>query len=87
MPTGLRELAIFSASLGFDIRSSPTGLPPGSQKHKRLRGSLPEAFLLCTHALHLHRLETRMNTEVQKMGWLMGLEPTTTGITILDSTN
>jgi hypothetical protein len=22
-----------------------------------------------------------------KMGWLMGLEPTTTGITILDSTN
>ena len=23
----------------------------------------------------------------QKMGWLMGLEPTTTGITILDSTN
>jgi hypothetical protein len=23
----------------------------------------------------------------EKMGWLMGLEPTTTGITILDSTN
>jgi hypothetical protein len=23
----------------------------------------------------------------QKVGWLMGLEPTTTGITILDSTN
>jgi hypothetical protein len=25
--------------------------------------------------------------EVKLVGWLMGLEPTTTGITILDSTN
>ncbi len=26
-------------------------------------------------------------SEVKPVGWLMGLEPTTTGITILDSTN
>ena len=25
--------------------------------------------------------------DMRKVGWLMGLEPTTTGITILDSTN
>ena len=30
--------------------------------------------------------EDRANC-LNEMGWLMGLEPTTTGITILDSTN
>ncbi len=45
-----------------------------------------------------YRLPTRTNPETTKpgrnrakcliyLGWLMGLEPTTTGITILDSTN
>ena len=43
--------------------------------------------LECTHTLHPHPPETRANASDQKLGWLMGLEPTTTGITILDSTN
>jgi hypothetical protein len=29
----------------------------------------------------------RVSKANERMGWLMGLEPTTTGITILDSTN
>ena len=32
-----------------------------------------------------HRLDSRLSFVY--LGWLMGLEPTTTGITILDSTN
>jgi hypothetical protein len=47
----------------------------------------PDWRSLCTHILHPHRPESRMNTGFQELGWLMGLEPTTTGITILDSTN
>ncbi len=42
---------------------------------------------LCTHTMHPHRPETLANAGFQEVGWLMGLEPTTTGITILDSTN
>jgi hypothetical protein len=30
---------------------------------------------------------TRLGFLLEFLGWLMGLEPTTTGITILDSTN
>ena len=33
------------------------------------------------------RHQTTDNANLVMMGWLMGLEPTTTGITILDSTN
>jgi hypothetical protein len=36
---------------------------------------------------HPHTVGTRMDTSYRLLGWLMGLEPTTTGITILDSTN
>ncbi len=53
-------------------------------------GSIPEIVL---HP-PLHRTENKkprylLNSRVSLLylGWLMGLEPTTTGITILDSTN
>ncbi len=34
-----------------------------------------------------YRYLSTSNANLVMMGWLMGLEPTTTGITILDSTN
>ena len=59
-------------------------------------------FFCLTQALHFGKLPTDclqvtpkkkacyvLNSKlvIFNMGWLMGLEPTTTGITILDSTN
>ncbi len=41
-------------------------------------GPKPSALPSCANHRHINQ---------SKMGWLMGLEPTTTGITIRDSTN
>ena len=48
--------------------------------------------LVATQWLHSHKVKRPcylFNSKVFNvyLGWLMGLEPTTTGITILDSTN
>ncbi len=57
--------------------------------HSGLR--MQEAPHMAGLLLHPHYAPTpvgsRMSNGFQKLGWLMGLEPTTTGITILDSTN
>jgi hypothetical protein len=69
-------------------RRVTAGVCPAQQKGRQ--GLLLAARLLerlCTYRMHLHRPDSRINTGFLVMGWLMGLEPTTTGITILDSTN
>jgi len=55
-----------------------------------------DCYLPCVSAFAKGRLyfsslkgqeKNKQNNLKRAMGWLMGLEPTTTGITILDSTN
>ncbi len=42
---------------------------------------------ICRRKALIYKEINDLDTKSKGMGWLMGLEPTTTGITILDSTN
>jgi hypothetical protein len=71
------------SNAGFDtyVDTSPSGL-----KLKR-RVGLRKLHNACTSARKQKaRFDERANYLIL-LGWPMGLEPTTTGITILDSTN
>lgn len=77
--------------MGLFARGSPLPL-----RIPRLRSGPPDGVLWEAHRASLVELKVgsrptatgRTQREINsELGWLMGLEPTTTGITILDSTN
>ena len=48
---------------------------------------LPRLRMTWPHRMHRQQKSLHLAMQAFYLGWLMGLEPTTTGITILDSTN
>ena len=48
---------------------------------------LVATWWLHDHTMKKARYRNDSRLSILNLGWLMGLEPTTTGITILDSTN
>ena len=89
--------ALNRVGLPPDARGVIFGMSLGSSfvdvQHQQLPSLTRWIFclvLVATQQLHTPQREKvhyRFDSGLLYLGWLMGLEPTTTGITILDSTN